>query len=130
MGRMRSGVGETGPYLIAAARDPEFQLGLGRAAAAGRGAVDALRGETPRAALHLLATDSKLQSRIGSALQELDEALDRVGLEARPKRRRGRKLVLLLGVVLAAVGGAMLARRMMANEEPLEPIVPPGPDEG
>ena len=110
------------PYVLAAVRDPEFQVGLGRAAAAGRGALDTLRGESPRNALHLLATDEKLQSRLGRALQEVDDALERVGIEAEVKRRRRGKLLLLVGALIAAAVGVALATRMVGGEPAPEPL--------
>ena len=108
------------PYVIAAIRDPEFQLGLSRAAAAGRGALDQLRSENPRDALHMLATDEGVQRRLGTALQEVDEALERVGVQAAKKRRRRGRLFLLVGAVLAAAAGVVIAKRMRAGEEEIE----------
>ena len=108
------------PYVIAAIRDPEFQLGLGRAAAAGRGALDQLRSENPRDALHLLATDEGIQRRLGTALHEVDDALERVGVQAAKKRKRRGRALLIVGVILAAVAGVVLAKRMRAGEDEIE----------
>ena len=122
-----AGVAAGAPYVVAAVRDPEFQVGLGRAAAAGRGALETLRGESPRNALHLLATDERLQSKLGRALQEVDDALERVGLEAEVKRRRRGKLLLLVGAIVAAAVGVALATRLISAEPPAEPIEPGPP---
>jgi hypothetical protein len=98
------------PYVIAAVRDRELQRGLSRAATAGRGAVDALRGESPRNALHLLATDQRLQRRLGGVAKELDDALTGVGIAAAKtrKRRRGRLVLIVMGV-LAVIAGVIVA---------------------
>ena len=122
-----AGVAAGAPYVVAAVRDPEFQVGLGRAAAAGRGALESLRGESPRNALHLLATDQKLQSKLGLALKEVDDALERVGLEAEVKRRRRGKLLLIVGAIVAAAVGVALATRLVGAEPPPEPIEPGRP---
>lgn len=120
------------PLVLAAARDPELQLSVSRAALAGRSAIDSLRGQSPRDALRLLANDGSLQSRIGEVLQEADSAIDRLVVAAQPRRRKRRTLMWIAIGGLAALAGVMLAKRMRQTEpeivevftepEPAEPV--------
>jgi ferric-dicitrate binding protein FerR (iron transport regulator) len=117
-----------GPYVIAAVRDPELQRGLERAAAAGRGALDTLRDERPRDALHLLATDKRLQGRLGGTVKEVDDALSRVGVAAETRRRRriGRWVLIIAGILV--LGAAVVIAGDDETRAKLRAKIGRGPD--
>lgn len=95
------------PYAIAAARDPEVQLSLGRAATAGKGAYERVSSLNPRDALHAAAYDSKLHDRLGESVKELDSAINAIGLKPRKRKSVFKRLLMLVGLI-TVVGGVVL----------------------
>lgn len=134
-GRTAAGIGALAPYAIAAARDPEVQLGLGRAASAGRDAMDRVSDLSPRDALHAVAYDSKIQSRLGEAVRELDAAIDAVGFKARKRRSPVKKILMLIGLATVVVGAVVCVKYFLGGgddefvpEVDVTPAEPEGAD--
>lgn len=129
-GRTAAGIGTLAPYAIAAARDPEVQLSLGRAATAGRDAFDRVSVLNPRDALHAVAYDSRVHNRLGEAARELDSAIDAIGFKARPRKSPVKKILMLIGLVTVVCGVVVCLKHFLGgNEEDFVPQVEPAPSE-
>jgi hypothetical protein len=116
-GRAGVGMSVLAPYALAAARDPEVQLSLGRAATAGRDAFDRVSVLTPRDALHAVAYDSKVQSRLGEAARELDAAIDSIGFKARPRKSPVKKILMLIGLATVVCGVVVGLKHFLGGGE-------------
>lgn len=114
-GRTAVGIGTLAPYALAAARDPEVQLSLGRAATASRDAFDRVSALNPRDALHAVAYDSRIHDRLGESARELDAAIDAIGLKARKRRSVFKRALMIIGLVTVVAGVAMCLKHFLGG---------------
>lgn len=106
-----------------AMEDEELQSHLRNAFVAARklNTQLAAQREVPRIAG--LATDKKAQSELKVLVEELGATANRIAAAPRPRRRRLRRVLLLIG---AAVAAYMLVRRSMRSRDALRSDTAPG----
>lgn len=116
------------PYLERALRDDEFRKDLKDALQAARELYGPLsKGNGVSGSARVLATDKKAQESLRKALDDLTNAAGT--LQGKKKSRKGRKMLLLAGIVAGALynpwTGAQTREKlldMIAGDDDLQPL--------
>ncbi|MGL6279932.1 MAG: hypothetical protein ACRC50_10305 [Gaiella sp.] len=92
------------PYLERALRDPEFRHDLKEAMLAARELYGPLsKSGSVKASAKVLATDKKAQEQLFRAVEEMASAAGTLTAEEKKKSRKGRKMLLLAGIIAGAL---------------------------
>ena len=107
------------PVVTRAMSDPELHDALRQAFATGMDVKDEISGKKPSKAARKLANDKKLQKRVETSAQDLQNAVS--GLVEQPKKKGGfKKFVGRVAVVGAVAGGVVVVLKKLkrGGDEP------------